>query len=705
MFPTLDTIQLWLVSNGVGALAFIGLTLYLLPALRSRGAAFRLLCLASALTGLWFVILLGAVVVRLPGALVDGAESLRTAAWVLTAAWLLPIRGDHVRVTRTYRRLALAAAAIFVALGLARPLAAMALGLAPGGHSGVFVLAALAIALFGLTLIEHVYRVSDLDARWALKFLCTGMATLLAYDFVMYSGALVSHRIPLAVWNARGFVDALTVPLIAVSAGRHARWRSRISVSHRALFSAGALVAAGLYLLVAAAGTAFIRRFGGNWGEVAALLFGVVALIGLAVLVGSGRVRATTRVLIRKHLLSYRYDYREQWLGLTRRLGHADDDIDVYERAVRAIAHAIDSPAGALWIVRDDQFVCISDWNMPRAQDVTLSVTLDFIRELARTGWVIDRDQSESQHGAPALPDAIGALPRARLLLPLFAGADRLVGFMVLDSPRSGFALGWEEIDLLKVFGQQVGVYLDYQESSRALTQARQFETFNRLTAFLMHDLKNIAGQQSLIVQNARRHRHNPEFIDDMIETVEHSVARMQSVLDQLRNVSTQAGRTERIGIDDTVAEVLASLRQTRPVPYCVTPPTKALVEVDEERLGMVLRHLVRNAQDASRPEGVVSISLETTAEHVVITVADDGVGMSAAFIRDSLFQPFVSTKAARGMGIGAFQVRDFARGAGGDVRVTSTPGQGTRFVLRLPRVGDETHGPHGLSKGGDVSA
>ena len=96
-----------------------------------------------------------------------------------------------------------------------------------------------------------------------------------------------------------------------------------------------------------------------------------------------------------------------------------------------------------------------------------------------------------------------------------------LFGFVILKKQVSGYRLTYEDIDLLRTSGRQVASYLAQHYISRRLSEAQQFETYGRMTAFLMHDLKNIIAQQSLLVQNAVRHKHNPSFIDDAIVTIE----------------------------------------------------------------------------------------------------------------------------------------------------------------------------------------
>jgi signal transduction histidine kinase len=70
-----------------------------------------------------------------------------------------------------------------------------------------------------------------------------------------------------------------------------------------------------------------------------------------------------------------------------------------------------------------------------------------------------------------------------------------------------------------------------------------------------------------------------------------------------------------------------------------------------------------------------------------VIDIVDDGPGMSADFVRERLFQPFDSTKGSKGMGIGAYQARDYIRSIGGWIEVETEPGRGTRMRIVVPLV------------------
>jgi putative PEP-CTERM system histidine kinase len=199
-----------------------------------------------------------------------------------------------------------------------------------------------------------------------------------------------------------------------------------------------------------------------------------------------------------------------------------------------------------------------------------------------------------------------------------------------------------------------------------------------------MHDLKNVAAQQSLLLQNAVRHRSNPAFIDDMLATVENSVQRITRLLEQLRGESAPAARA-RVKLADVVERALAECGAQAPRPDWAPPPESAWVRADAGQLATVLGHLIRNAQDAATAQGHVSVRLGSSGGQAMIDIEDDGMGMDEDFIRNRLFKPFFTTKASKGMGIGAYQAREYVRALGGALSVASAPGRGSVFTVSLP--------------------
>jgi putative PEP-CTERM system histidine kinase len=257
---------------------------------------------------------------------------------------------------------------------------------------------------------------------------------------------------------------------------------------------------------------------------------------------------------------------------------------------------------------------------------------------------------------------------------------DVLYGWIVLEREPGKGELDFEDRDLLKIAGRQVAAHLAQLDADARLAEAHQFETYNRTTAFVMHDLKNIAAQLRLISQNAERHRSNPEFVDDAFGTVASAAARMSKLISQLR-AGRDAGTLQTLDLAACAERAAVRCGGTPPVPRLVVEARPTVI-ADRDNLTAVIEHAIRNAQDATAPTGEVRVEVATRGTRPLVAIIDSGAGMDVQFVRDRLFRPFDTTKGEQGMGIGAFQVREYLRSLGGDVEVASEPGRGTRFTM-----------------------
>ena len=276
------------------------------------------------------------------------------------------------------------------------------------------------------------------------------------------------------------------------------------------------------------------------------------------------------------------------------------------------------------------------------------------------------------------------------MIVPLHS-RGRAAGLVRLYRDSADLRLDFQDRELLERAASQVCSFILHEQASELLVESRQFEAFNRFTAFMMHDLKNLAAQQELLVSNARKYKGEPEFIDDAIDTLEHSAKKMQRLLAVLAQPSAPGSGTE-LALHEHVETAVASTNEREPAVE-IGALAPATVVADAEPLDAVLQHLIRNAQDASSSGNPVTVDLTVHDGMAVVGIEDRGCGMDEAFIRQRLFRPFDSTKGAAGMGVGAYQAREFARAHGGDIGIDSTPGEGTRVTIRLPVAAATTGG------------
>ncbi|HET7267490.1 MAG TPA: XrtA/PEP-CTERM system histidine kinase PrsK [Oleiagrimonas sp.] len=618
------------------------------------------------------------------------AEVLRYGAWLaflsaLFGAWPMS------RLLRGFRA-ATQALWILLALYCVLPAAGLAFDI------GIPLVGMLLLALIGVVYLEQILRNAEPQQRWALKFLLISLVGLFAYDIFLYSYAILYHEFSASTWAARGFVNALLAPLLLVAAARNRKWSLNVGVSRRVVFYSTSLLVIACYLIAIAVGGYYVRLYGGDWGRVAEIALIFFALLVVLMVASSGQSRSRLKVFLHRNFFSLRHDYREQWLHLTATLAASDSDTDLSVRAVRAMAQTMDSPGGILFSrSHTGNFVPEASWNMPMPTGMELAATEPTFEFMRERHWIYDLCDAPPEHDEKLRASAnLTELPNAWLLVPMIL-EDQLVGLVLLAHARARRRIDWEDIALLRTAGSQVAGTLAQAANARELAVARQFEGFNRLTAFLMHDLKNVAAQQSLLLQNAARHKHNPAFVDDMLATVDNSVRRINRLLDQLRGGSTPAVNG-RVRIATVIDKALEQCRGQSPAPRYQPPDDEMWTHADAEQLAAALEHLIRNAQDAATARGCVMVKLEQTSGVAVLKIEDDGQGMDDAFIRERLFKPFFTTKASRGMGIGAYQAREYVHRLGGALSVDSKPGRGTVFTIELP-LAEPNEGALGTDK------
>lgn len=655
----------------------------------------RWLIFASSVTALWCLVLgLQDQYHFLPARFIWTVEIVRSYVWLAFFIKLLSPKpdGEISAAARTSGFLG-------KVLGTAFCLHVLYIWLAPSLETrfpAVFLptyslLGHVALALFGLVMVEQYFRNTRVDLRWRIKFLCFALGAMFAYDFYLYSDALLFHRINLDIWSARGAITALLAPLLAVSAARNPDWSVDIFVSRQVVFHSVTLLGAGVYLLLMATAGYYIRVYGGEWGTVAQIVFFVGAFLLLTLLLFSGQMRARMRIFLSQNFFNYAYDYRQEWLRIITTLSDPRSDQPLEERIVMALGQAVESPSGVLWVRETNgHFIYRADFGDPNINITRIDGNDETIRYLEDKEWILNLEEMvtmpEAYDGLNR-PSWLEPCPHAWLLVPLFHKEGQLYGVVLLTIPRTSIHWNWEVIDLIKTSSRLAASYLALEDAGRALSEARQFEGFNRLSAFVIHDLKNLIAQLSLVVRNAERHRHNPEFMSDAIRTVDHAVGKMSRLMAQLKNFGSGQS-VARIELGSLLREVVALRSSQVPAPRFESFGGKVLVNADPDRLASAFEHVIHNAQDAAGKHGEVNVRLNEGEDgHVVVDIEDNGHGMDDDFIKARLFKPFDTTKGLTGMGIGAYESREYIRSLGGELFVKSKPGQGTVFSFLIPII------------------
>ncbi len=632
----------------------------------------------------------------LTGLAANAADAARYAIWFLFVVDLLA-GARNERVEDEWRAggprwlVAAVVAALLgnIALSVNLPIADAVGSQSQRIESGLHI----GLAIFGLTLVEQLFRRADPQVRWRIKPLCMALGGIFGFDLFLYADAMLFSRLDVDIWVARAIANALVIPFIAISTARNTGWTVEMHLSRNVVFQSTALLVSGAFVLAIAAAGYYVRYFSGDWGRALQIEVFFAAVLFLALVASSGSARSKLKVFISKHFFSYRFDYREEWLRFTRALSTETSSPAIQERAIVALANLVESPAGALWLKTEGRgFQQTARWNLPALEAIENEES-PFASFLRRLAWVIDLHEYASfpeRYEGLVLPTWLASIANAWLVVPLASGKD-MVGFAVLTTPRAAIEVDWEVRDLLKTASRQAASYIGQFHATEALLEARKFDAFNRMSAFVVHDLKNLVAQLSLMLNNAERHRHNPEFQKDMLSTVEHVVERMNKLMLQLRTSATPVENPRPVDLVPVIRRVCAAKAGPEPS-IQLEVSGKVVASGHEDRLEHVIGHLVQNALDATADRGSVAIRLRRDGDYAVIEVADTGVGMSKEFVRERLFKPFETTKKT-GMGIGVYESAQYVVGLGGQVLIESTPNAGTCVRVLLP-IGDGAEFP-----------
>ncbi|WP_298303096.1 XrtA/PEP-CTERM system histidine kinase PrsK [uncultured Erythrobacter sp.] len=543
------------------------------------------------------------------------------------------------------------------------------------------------IAIGSLVLLHNLYAGAASSSRRIILWSGIGLAAFFGYDLNLHTLAYLGEANPPAFVALQGIVAGFMAVMMAIGANSSSAGLE-FRPSRAVTFQTLSLLVIGTYLIVMVLVTRSLALLGGDVGRASQIAFLVLGIAAAIIWLPSQRVRRSLRVMVAKHLFQHRYDYREEWLRFTRTIGHVSSPGSSFkERSVKAIADITDSPAGLLLMPNEEaQLELNARWNWATL-DVP-AVASDYLLPslLEQHNHILALDEARSgieYFGELAhIPDWLSEAEDAWALVPLIH-FDRLVGVIVLARPRIERRLDWEDFDLLRVAGHQLASYLAEQAGQQALMDASRFDEFNRRMAFVMHDIKNIASQLSLLSGNAQKHADNPDFRADMLVTLRNSSDKLNALLSRLGRYG--AGHTQaakELDLAALAANVCERFKGVHPVQ--LARADSVIVLADGEGVEQAVLHLVQNAVDASENGEPVIINTVRDGLTGLLEVVDSGVGMSPEFLRTGLFKPFVSSKQG-GFGIGAFEAREMIKAMGGRLVVESRENIGSRFSVSLP--------------------
>lgn len=622
-------------------------------------------------------------------------SSLSLFDWLKGSAWIIFLF-SHLKVMwRTQGHLGKSLKTerlikVFLVTGFAIEIANIIydLGMISGGY--IKLLSSfnnLFIAILLLFLLENLYRNIANENRWGVRLFCLGLGAVYAFDFLLYSDLLFYNLINPRLYDSVGAINFLIVPLLIISVFRNPKWTIGVGVSHKAAFHLISIIVGIVYLIVISAIGYLIQNFGGEWGLIFQVSFLFTAFIGFVAILYSGTLRSIILVWLGKYFFRYKFDYREEWLSFIGTMTASKDHYNLKERAIKSFAELMDCRGGALWYRAQPNVLSLSaKWNFKNAIDDDFNLDEPFFEFIEKKNWIVDLKDHENgflEGTDIKIPNCLLKSSDLWLLIPLIHH-EELDGFILLELPRNDWELNWEIIDVLKTVGLQVSSYFAEENSVEALAVAREFEEFNRKFAFVIHDIKNMASQLSLMQKNAEKHGDNPEFQKDMQLTVKNTIDKMNLLLSRI-NIVQEPGKVkdlEQVDIVKIIENAVEKIKSAGQNIIFEKSLDVLFAKSNADNFEIVLGHIIQNALDASDDKEVI-VRLNENKKYAIILIEDKGCGMDEEFLKNELFRPFRSLKEG-GYGIGAYESRQLIHSMGGLLDVKSDINQGTTVTIHL---------------------
>ena len=537
-----------------------------------------------------------------------------------------------------------------------------------------YYIALLLCLIMVLVNFEITFVNASPDAVWKIKYELIGLGIVVAVQVFYYSQALLYRSLNMNYLSLRSFLYLVATGLIAYSLAFR-RGKVRVQVSRQVAFKSVIIITVGIYLILLGILGKGMQYFSSIFSRNIVISLVFITGTGLLILLLSDRFKRELKVQLHKNFYQYKHDYRTQWLRFTEQLSTSYSGGELIQHILSAYCDIFGITGSALFLLDPTQtrYYAVADHKMPLKTDM-IAADNSLITFMEEHSWVMSLLEE-----VPGIREEDAQCFRDNgvfFVVPLFNQAQ-LEGFIVLARPvYSKEVFIYEDYDLMKTISRQAFLAIMHQRLSEQIIHASEIQAIGNVATFVAHDLKNHVSSLSLIVENAARHLHNPEFQKDMLTSLGNTVTKMHKLISRLKNLGEQDLNLGQVNLLELCKKTAHLLLESR-VSVSGTPETAF---VDETEIQKVVMNLLMNGIEASEKTEPVLLEVGY-ASAPFIRVSDNGCGMSSRYIRTELFKPFRTTKKP-GLGIGLYQCSQIMEAHGGRIEVTSLEGSGTVFTV-----------------------
>jgi putative PEP-CTERM system histidine kinase len=544
----------------------------------------------------------------------------------------------------------------------------------------------LVIAVLILMNLEKIFRSAVGTMQWRIKFVVIGLGVVFAAKIYSLSQGLLFSGDTVVLTGVDSIALLIGCALLVVAFLRRGFGEIDVYPSHAVLRTSVTFLVVGGYLFIVGILAQLVALTGKADAFHLQAFVLLVAFAVLVILLLSNRLRQKIRSFVSRHFQRPQYDFRQIWTRVTQSMSNVFDQSALCTAGVKLIAETFTVLSVSIWLFDDEDrlaFAASSSRTEPEADGVLVKLGQDFrIRQLAQP---FDLETAKGDYANDLRQIGLSQFRTGgnRVCAPLWAG-NRCMGVAILADRVGATPYTVEELDLLKCIGDQIAVGLLNLQLTEESTRGKELEAFQTMSAFCVHDLKNAASTLSLTLANLPLHFDDPRFRQDVLRGIGQTAARINELISRLTSLRRLELKLTEVDLNSVVDDALRALNGTANIKVVKQLASQPKLRVDREQFGSVITNLLLNARDAVGRQGEVRIETAQNENWAVVSIADNGCGMSPAFVKSSLFRPFQSTK-KKGLGIGMFQSKMIIEAHQGRILVESQPAVGTTFRVMLP--------------------
>lgn len=547
-----------------------------------------------------------------------------------------------------------------------------------------FQLFAVVVILMNL---EKTFRSAIGTMQWRIKFLVIGLGVVFGSRIYTLSQALLFSSDVLVLGDVESVAFVIGCVLIVIGFVRSGFGEIDVYPSHAVLRTSLTFVLSGAYLFVVGVLAQVVAQTGKAGAFPFQALVVLMAFALLAMLLVSNRIRQKIHRIVSRHFKRPQYDFRQIWTRVTQSMSNVFDQPGLCGAAARLISETFTVLSVSIWLLDEQDrlaFAASTSQSGRDATDMLPKVDQNFasIRALTKP-FDLEKAKGDYADGLKQISVSQFRTGGNPVCVPLCA-ASRCIGLVILTDRVSGTPYTVEELDLLKCMGDQIAVGLLNLRLTDEIAKGKELEAFQAISAFFVHDLKNAASTLSLTLQNLPIHFDDPLFRQDVLHGIGKTADRINAIISRLTALRHLELNLAEVDLNSVVDDALKALNGSANTKVTKRLGLQPKLRLDRDQFGSVITNLLLNACDAVGTKGEISIETRQNNNWAVLSVSDNGCGMSPAFLKSSLFRPFQSTK-KKGLGIGMFQSKMIVEAHRGRIIVESEPAVGTTFQVMLP--------------------